>query len=149
MFILWKKVSFKKYSYSLKWKKNTSITAQCVFVPPTPFIFHSIIIKIQLKSHWRHCHAQWRWMQSLPYKVEMEWGLNLKMDGFTVTRSLVPKLSFQKVWKFAQNWLGLLLRNTLLDIKDCTNAILWSKTTLTTGSVGGVGVDPPLWVLGS
>ena len=24
-----------------------------------------------------------------------------------------------------------------------TNAILWSKTTLTTGSVGGAGVDPP------
>ena len=36
-----------------------------------------------------------------------------------------------------------LLPHTLLDRKDCTNALLWSKTTLTTGSVGGPGVDPP------
>ena len=35
------------------------------------------------------------------------------------------------------------LIHTLLDRKDCTNALLWSKTTLTTGSVGGPGVDPP------
>ena len=32
---------------------------------------------------------------------------------------------------------------TLLGRKDCTNALLWSKITLTTGSVGGAGVDPP------
>ena len=32
---------------------------------------------------------------------------------------------------------------TLLKGKDCTNALLWSKTPLTTGSVGGPGVDPP------
>ena len=30
-----------------------------------------------------------------------------------------------------------------MDRKDCTNALLRSKTTLTTGGgVGGVGVDP-------
>ena len=33
---------------------------------------------------------------------------------------------------------------TLLDRKDCRNALLWSKTILTTGNVGGPGVDPPL-----
>ena len=33
--------------------------------------------------------------------------------------------------------------HTLLDRKDCTNALLWSKTTLTTGDVGGTRVDPP------
>ena len=33
--------------------------------------------------------------------------------------------------------------NTLLDRRDCTNALLWSKTTLITGGVGGAGVDPP------
>ena len=33
---------------------------------------------------------------------------------------------------------------TLLDRKDSTNALLWSKTILNTGSVGGPGVDPPL-----
>ena len=38
-----------------------------------------------------------------------------------------------------------LLPHTLLDRKDCTNALLWSKPTLTTGSVGGAGVDPPPW----
>ena len=38
---------------------------------------------------------------------------------------------------------------TLLDRKDCTNALLWSKTTLTTGSVGGAGVDPPPWKMDS
>ena len=31
-----------------------------------------------------------------------------------------------------------------MDRKDCTNATLWSKTTLIIGSVGGAGVDPPL-----
>ena len=34
-------------------------------------------------------------------------------------------------------------RYTLLDRKDCTNAHLWSKTTLITGGVGAEGVDPP------
>ena len=31
----------------------------------------------------------------------------------------------------------------ILDRKDCINALLWSKTTLTTGGMGGAGLDPP------
>ena len=37
---------------------------------------------------------------------------------------------------------GVGFQDTLLDRKDCTNALLWSKTILTIGSVGGPGVDP-------
>ena len=33
---------------------------------------------------------------------------------------------------------------TLLDRKDCTIHVLWSKTTLITGSVGRTGLDSPL-----
>ena len=32
---------------------------------------------------------------------------------------------------------------TVLDRKDCTPALLWSKTTLITGGVGVTGMDPP------
>ena len=48
--------------------------------------------------------------------------------------------------------------HTHLDRKDCTNALLWTKTTLITGGVGGAGqgLILPLekrihfsWVLGS
>ena len=35
------------------------------------------------------------------------------------------------------------IEGTLLDRKDCTNALLWSKTTFTTGGVGWTGVDLP------
>ena len=30
-----------------------------------------------------------------------------------------------------------------MDRKDCTNALLWSKSALTTDGVGGEGVNPP------
>ena len=33
--------------------------------------------------------------------------------------------------------------HTHLDRKDCTNALLWTITTLITGGVGGTRVDPP------
>ena len=33
--------------------------------------------------------------------------------------------------------------HTLVDRKDCTPALLWSKTTRTTGGVGGTWEDPP------
>ena len=33
--------------------------------------------------------------------------------------------------------------HTVLDRKDCTIALLWSKTSLITGGVGRAGVDPP------
>ena len=33
--------------------------------------------------------------------------------------------------------------NTVGEKKDSTKRYLWSKTILTTGSVGGPGVDPP------
>ena len=34
-------------------------------------------------------------------------------------------------------------KSTLLDRKDCTNRVSWSKITLTSGGVDGVEVDPP------
>ena len=34
--------------------------------------------------------------------------------------------------------------HTFLDIKNCTNILLWNKIALIAGSVGGAEVDPPL-----
>ena len=38
---------------------------------------------------------------------------------------------------------------TVVDRKDCTPALLWSKTTRTTGSVGGTWGDPPTSKMGT
>ena len=38
---------------------------------------------------------------------------------------------------------------TVVDRKDCTPALLWSKTTRTTGGVGGTWEDPPTCKMGT
>ena len=48
-----------------------------------------------------------------------------------------PKIIPHKL-KFLDWVVPIILKYILLDKKDCTNTLLWSKTTLTTG------VDPPL-----
>ena len=38
---------------------------------------------------------------------------------------------------------------TVVDRKDCTPTLLWSKTTRTTGGVGGTWEDPPTCEMGT
>ena len=41
------------------------------------------------------------------------------------------------------------LQGIVVDSKDCTPALLWSKTTQTTGSVGGTWEDPTTCKMGT
>ena len=38
---------------------------------------------------------------------------------------------------------------TVVDRKDCTPALLWSKTTRTTGGMGVTWEDPPTCIMGT
>ena len=38
---------------------------------------------------------------------------------------------------------------TARELKDWTNRSVWSKTNLISGGVGGAGVDPPSWKMGT
>ena len=40
-------------------------------------------------------------------------------------------------------------KDTVVDRKDCTPALLWSKTTQTTGGVDGTWEDPPTCKMGT
>ena len=55
---------------------------------------------------------------------------------------------FQEVGGFP-NKITTKIRYTVVDRKDCTPAFLWSKTTQTTGGVGGTWEDPPTCKMGT
>ena len=69
----------------------------------------------------------------------------------TAKKSLCKRSDVRKLWRCSKNspLCHLLCVNTLQDRKDFTNTLLWSKTTQTTGGVGGAGVDPPTWKMTS
>ena len=61
--------------------------------------------------------------------------LHLKLAKLLIKRGLSPQ-DFRDAY-------------TVVDIKDCTHALLWSKTTRTTGCVGGTWEDPPTCKMGT
>ena len=73
---------------------------------------------------------------------------NLELEYFNEFNRLGMAKQIRNLLSFKYNCYEIsdrdgIVTHTLLDRKDCTNALSWSKTTLTTGGVGRAGVDPP------